>query len=189
MKILGISFSHRKNGNCFKTLEYSLKQFQHDEIELISIYDYDINPCKDCDYHCFYEDGCVIDDDVKKLYEKCFYADIILLSLPTYSSHLPSSYFMWTERQQSIIRDDVTYVKDFLKKIHFILIGNKNAGADMALREILYPYFNQDFLPEVCLLQSQMYHQRSIDGHLIQHPNVKQKLKEYAECIKMKVSL
>jgi len=60
-----------------------MNAFKDADLECFSIYDYHIEPCHYCDYQCFYQDDCKIDDDIKLLYEKCFNADLIIFSLPT----------------------------------------------------------------------------------------------------------
>jgi len=54
----------------------------------------------------------------------------------------------------------------------------------MALQEILYPFNKQDFSPEVVILSSGDYGQKSIMGNLIQHPLAKQKLTDFTQRIK-----
>lgn len=185
MRILGLVFSSRKVGNCTRCINYSMEKFRHygHEVEVINLYDLNISPCKCRTYHCFRTGKCAINDDLATLYNKCFQADKIVFAIPTYSGHLSSMYFAFSERSQAIFKDDAQYHEDFLKKISLILIGNLGAGGDMALHEALYPFTNQNFYPETLLLSSKEYSRKSTAGDLVEEDDVKRKLKRFVEKI------
>ena len=188
MKIVGINFSSRKNGNCSNSIEYCLKHFNsfgHD-VEIVNFFDYDIESCGLCDYQCFPTEKCIKKDDAKLIYEKCIHSDIIILAMPTFRGHLSSSYFVFSERAQGVFNGEFDYKKDYLRKINMIVIGNLSSGADMALHEAFYEFTNQSFFPEAVLLSSRDYGRRSISGDLIEEQLVKLKLDKYVEVINRK---
>lgn len=188
MKILGLVFSGRSDGNSFKTLDYCLDGFRKvtDNTEIISINDLSIHPCGKCKYECCKNGACPINDDISDLFKKCLESDLILFSLPTYCGHLPSSYFIFSERSQAILRDKKIYEDQFLKKINIILIGNIIAGGDMALHEALNSFTGRGFFPETVLLSSRDYNMKPIDGNLIENSHVRHKLDGFIERIQIK---
>lgn len=185
MKVLGIIFSYREKGNCANCIDYCLKEFKENkhETEIISIFDFDINPCSDCDYVCFYNSECPKEDGIDKIISKCIEADVIIFALPTYRGHLPSTYFIFSERLQGFFKGEESYEKDFLEKVNMIIIGNLSSGGDMALHEGLYAFINKPFYPETILLSSRDFNRKSIYGDLIEDDLVKRRLNKFIENI------
>jgi multimeric flavodoxin WrbA len=58
---------------------------ENNEVEIISVADYKVNPCIGCDT-CFNRDGnkCFIQDDMQKIYPKLAEADMIVIASPVY---------------------------------------------------------------------------------------------------------
>jgi multimeric flavodoxin WrbA len=185
MKVLGVIFSSRKQGNCTKCMEYCLDKIKISgyEVEIINVFDYEVEGCGDCNYHCFENGACCKEDDIPELYRKCFETDKIVFAIPTFSGHLASSYFKFWERSQSLFKDNIEYENNFLKKINLIIIGNISSGGDMALHEALYSFTNREFYPEVILLSSKEYSKSSIKGNLIESNEVKNRLNSFSEKI------
>lgn len=185
LNILAITFSSRKNGNCTRCAQYCLDKFKivGHTVELINIFDFNIQGCGLCNYDCFYGNGCLIKDDTLKVYEKCFNADKIIFAIPTYCGNLSSAYFKFWERTQGVFKDNHKYEKDFLSKINFIIIGNLTSGGDMAAHEGLYSFVNRNFYPETIILSSREYNKKSINGDLVDSLEVVHKLDNFAQRI------
>ena len=179
MKVLGINFSYRKDGNCFKTLSFCLNELSC-KGEILNLYDYEINPCRNCNYVCFEDLPCSIEDDINLIYEKCFSSNKIIFALPTYGGHLAAAYFIFSERQQAIFKNETDYYHHFLKKISYILIGN---DYEMPLSEILSSYVSYQLKPQIIVLSTNKYHERSISGNLIKDNDVKQRLSTFSRGI------
>ncbi len=185
MKVVGLNFSSRKDGNCSNCVDYCLKRIGsmgHD-IEAINFFDYKVNSCGLCGYRCFQTENCIKNDDAKVLFEKLTDADIIIYAIPTFRGHLASSFFILSERVQGINRKGLDYDTDFLRKINLLVIGNLLSGADMALHEAFYDFTNKDFYPESVLLSSREYGRRSINGDLVEDELVRDKLEKYSNTI------
>ncbi len=185
MKILGITFSARKEGNCLRCIKYCLDKFKEHgfEAEIVDAYDVEISPCSHCNYECFSSKKCPIEDNVLEIYKKCGVADILIFTIPTYGGHLSSIYFAFAERSQAIFKSFGECAERLLKKINFIIIGNLSAGGDMALHEALYNFVNLDFWPETLLFPAREYGRSSINGDLIEVPEVKRRLDRFVEII------
>ncbi|RLE99763.1 MAG: flavodoxin family protein [Thermoprotei archaeon] len=88
VRVLGINGSPRKYGNTIKLLLVALKAAEKlgAETELVHLYDYDIKPCLGClcdkQTACGYP--CVIDDDMKILYDKILDSNAVIISTPIY---------------------------------------------------------------------------------------------------------
>ena len=185
MKIVGLNFSSRKEGNCSYCVDYCLKKIESMgyDVEVINFFDYEVNSCGLCGYQCFQAEKCVKTDDAKELFEKLTDADIIIYAIPTFRGHLASSFFILSERAQGVFRKDFDFDADYLRKINLIVIGNLSSGADMALHEAFYDFTNKSFYPESILLSSREYGRRSIKGDLIEDELVRNKLEKYANKI------
>ncbi|MGD0779991.1 MAG: flavodoxin family protein [Dehalococcoidales bacterium] len=85
MKILGISFSPRKDGNTVAMLNEALAAAKKDgaEVELYSVAGKNIQPCDGC-WGCTKTGKCHIKDDVAILQDKMIAADGIIFGTPIY---------------------------------------------------------------------------------------------------------
>lgn len=185
MKVLGITFSARQEGNCLRLLRYCMDKFKEHNIEseILNGFDLKITPCSHCDYECFADKECPITDDVPHMYKACKDADILLFAIPTYSGHLSSLYFAFAERSQYIVTDYEEFLKTFLRKVNLIIIGNLSAGGDMALHEALYSFSALEFLPKTLLFSAEEYNRSSIKGDLLEVPDVRKRLDKFVERI------
>jgi multimeric flavodoxin WrbA len=85
MKILGVSFSPRKDGNTVAMLNEALAAAKKDgaEVELYSVADKNIQPCDGC-WGCTKTGKCHIKDDTAELIDKMVAADGIIFGTPIY---------------------------------------------------------------------------------------------------------
>jgi multimeric flavodoxin WrbA len=85
MKILGVSFSPRKEGNTVAMLNETLAAAEKEgaEVELYSVAGKDIQPCDGC-WVCTKTGKCHIKDDTAVLLDKMVAADGIILGTPIY---------------------------------------------------------------------------------------------------------
>lgn len=86
MKIIGFIANPRKEGNTAwivnKILEGAKEQGAETQVWYFS--DLDIKPCLSC-YGCKQGDqGCIINDDMQKLYDALEQADVLVLGSPVY---------------------------------------------------------------------------------------------------------
>lgn len=88
VKVIGFNGSPRKYGNTFKLLSIALNSARRHgaEVELIHLGDLTIKPCLGClsdvQEACRYP--CVIDDDMKEIYDKVLSANAIIIATPIY---------------------------------------------------------------------------------------------------------
>ncbi|MBE9507609.1 MAG: NAD(P)H-dependent oxidoreductase [Chloroflexi bacterium] len=114
MKALALVVSARERGNCYDFAEFMLERLKRQGVEgeLINFYDYQITPCQRCSYECVArfdprrgaDEVCPIEDDVRKIWEKTWSADILLLFLPTYGGLPPAMWVAFSQRQQAFFR-------------------------------------------------------------------------------------
>lgn len=189
MKILGLIFSSREEGNASKMLHYCMNKLENhkNELEIINIHDLDINPCGKCNYECCRNGICPINDDIPHLFEKFVESDLIIFALPTYCGHLPSTYFILSERSQAAMSDEKNYETDFLRKVNFIFIGNIIAGGEMSSHEALSTFANRAFFPETILLSSRDYNMKPINGDMIENEHVRYKLDRFVDRLLIKL--
>ncbi|MFQ6087820.1 MAG: flavodoxin family protein [Candidatus Methanofastidiosia archaeon] len=185
MKVLGIAFSARKEGNCVKCLKHCLDKFREYgfKTEILNAFELEIRSCSHCNYECFADRKCPIEDNVPEIYKKCEDADILIFAVPTYGGHLSSIYFAFAERGEAIFKSYHEFIEKLAKKVNFIVIGNLSAGGDMALHEVLYNFANLDFWPETLLFPAREYGRKSIKGDLIEETEVKKRIDRFVEMI------
>jgi multimeric flavodoxin WrbA len=84
-KILGISASPRKPGNCEIMLKAVARSVpEKHELQLLRLADFDLRPCKGC-YRClFKEKKCILKDDIYTIIDAIAWADALILAVPTY---------------------------------------------------------------------------------------------------------
>ena len=100
MNIIGIIASQRKEGNTSfivnKILEGAKEQGA--ETSTFGFSDLDIKPCRGC-WACHKGDqGCVIEDDMQKIYDALEHADAIVLGLPIYMGQMSAQGKIFTDR-------------------------------------------------------------------------------------------
>jgi len=85
MKILGLSFSPREQGNTEILMHEVLESAREHgaETELCRTVEKNIKPCDACG-HCFKTGECPIEDDMQEVYVKMLSADGILFGTPVY---------------------------------------------------------------------------------------------------------
>ena len=87
MKILGLSFSPRPQGNTDVLLNEVLNGARQEgaEVELLRACDKEIRPCDGC-RACWETGECHIKDGMQEIYPKLLEADGIVLGAPIYST-------------------------------------------------------------------------------------------------------
>ncbi|CAB1250215.1 Iron-sulfur flavoprotein [Clostridiaceae bacterium BL-3] len=100
MNIIGIIASQREEGNTTfivnKILEGAKKQGA--ETSTFSFSNLNIKPCRGC-WACHKGDqGCVIKDDMQKIYDALEHADAIVLGLPIYMGQMSAQGKIFTDR-------------------------------------------------------------------------------------------
>jgi len=85
MKVLAVVGSPRKGGNTDVLMDQMISGAAGAgaQVEKVYLNDHKITPCQAC-YSCRKKAGCVIKDDMQKLYPKVLEADAILFGTPVY---------------------------------------------------------------------------------------------------------
>lgn len=85
MKVIGISGSPRANGNTEILLHHALEPFQENGWAVVKflLSRQTIAPCRGCD-GCLRTNRCVIEDDMRELYEEFPTCDAVIVASPVY---------------------------------------------------------------------------------------------------------
>jgi len=188
MKALGLVFSARRMGNCYRCVAYCLDLLAEEgfETELLNAYDLEIKPCSHCDYECFSEylrgkkEECPVKDDVPKIYSAMERSDLIVFGIPNYGGHASGLYRAFSERMQALPHDKLRKVL-FNKVKGFIVIGNLSAWGDLAVHEVLAEFYNTEPHPVALLLSCEEYGRPSLKGDLVEEEGVRKRLKSFAD--------
>ena len=130
--------SARKGGNCEEIAERVLETLGEKgvETELVRLVDYDIKPCRRCDYECFREEfACPIRDDVPLIWGKLAEADGIIIATPTYYGFVPAILKAFIERAQGTLRWVTVELRDLegvWRGKPTLVIVVSDGGGDMA---------------------------------------------------------
>lgn len=119
-KILILNGSPRKNGNTYRLAEAFKKAAEkNNDVELISVRDYNINPCKGCN-RCFKseDNNCVQNDDMSLIYAKMKEADTVVIASPVYFYGISAQLKTVVDRFHTPMRNSFN-----TKKLGLILVG------------------------------------------------------------------
>jgi multimeric flavodoxin WrbA len=125
MKIIGFCGSPRKNGNTSWAVEQILNGARQtgSETTFFSSSDLDIKPCRAC-YGCKNgDDGCVINDDMQKVYTELKDADAVVFASPVYMGQMTGQAKVFMDRLFPTNSPRFSpYYKDQGKKKKMILV-------------------------------------------------------------------
>lgn len=98
MKIVGIVGSNRQDGNSYLLLKEMFKNLPEVETKIVQIAELNIKPCELCFEKCAEKPfECVIEDDLKVVFNEMKSADGIILVCPFYF-YIPSKFQPFLER-------------------------------------------------------------------------------------------
>ena len=128
MKIIGFIASPRKEGNTAwivnKILEGAKEQGA--ETQSWNFSDLDIKPCQGCLGCTKGDQGCVINDDMQKLYDAIEHADALVLGSPIYMGQMSAQAKIFTDRLFArSIRDSLRNSKKNSREKKLILVFNQ----------------------------------------------------------------
>jgi len=137
MKLIGIIASPRKRGNTAWVVSKILEgaEEQGAETQTWQFSDLDIGPCRGC--LCCHDDGgnqgCVIDDDMQKLYGAIEQADVLVLGSPVYMGQMSAQAKIITDRLFASIspRFSPYYEEKAAKKKLTLVFTQGNPDPDM----------------------------------------------------------
>ncbi len=100
MKIIGFTASPRKEGNTAWTINKILEGAEERGAETQSWYfsDLDIKPCRSCNGCKKGDRGCILNDDMQKLYDAIAQADALVLGSPVYMGQMSAQAKIFTDR-------------------------------------------------------------------------------------------
>lgn len=119
-RIVVLVGSVRKGGNT----ELLAKAFadgagQDNEVELLSVADYNVHPCIGCNY-CYLSEGsrCVQQDDMVKIYDMLRQADTVIVASPVYFYGISAQLKALIDRLHTPMRNEF-----HIKSLGLILVG------------------------------------------------------------------
>lgn len=122
MKILGISTSPRPGSNGKIALETALQAAQKKgaQTELVNTAQLNISSCIGDDYCKSHEGKCVLNDDMKQIYDKILKSDAIILASPIYFLDVTSQAKMVIDRLYAFFMQEAIAEKLSSKTISII---------------------------------------------------------------------
>jgi multimeric flavodoxin WrbA len=144
MKILGVSFSPRKDGNTVAMLNEALAAAQKDgaEVELYSVAGKNIQPCDGC-WACTKAGKCHIKDDVAILQDKMIAAEGIIFGTPIY-------FWGMTAQAKAVIDRTISLNqpgRNLNDKVCGVVASCGSLGMVSALKDFSYYIIQRRMLP------------------------------------------
>ena len=141
MKVIGLIFSPRKEGNTAWIVNKILEGSKEQGAEVHSWYfsDLDIKPCQSC-YGCKQGDlRCVLKDDMQKLYDAIEHADALVFGSPTYMGQMSAQAKIFTDRlfAEFSPRFSPHFKERAVKKL--VLVFNQG-NPDSGMFQVYYDY-------------------------------------------------
>lgn len=119
-KIIVLVGSVRKGGNTDLLAQAFAAgaRMKHD-VEIISVADYQVNPCMGCN-SCFQREGhrCFQKDDMEGIYDKLSNADVLVIASPVYFYGISAQLKAVIDRLHTPMRNDF-----HIKKLALLLVG------------------------------------------------------------------
>ncbi|MBQ9673014.1 MAG: flavodoxin family protein [Ruminococcus sp.] len=119
-KIVILVGSMRKGGNTdLLSASFAEGAKRNNEVELVSVADYNVNPCIGCN-SCFTREKneCFQNDDMNLIYEKLKKSDIVVIASPVYFYGLSAELKAIIDRLHTPMRNEFN-----IKKLALILVG------------------------------------------------------------------
>ena len=134
MKIIGYIASPRKEGNTAWAVNKILEGAKEQGTEVQAWYsgDLDIKPCRGC-LGCVKGDGCVMSDDMQKLYGPLKEADVLVFGSPVYMGQMSAQAKIFTDRLFAYItpRFSPRFKEENAGKKLFLVFTQGNPDPDM----------------------------------------------------------
>lgn len=142
MNIIGISASPRKEGNTAwvvnKILEGAKEQgAETQSFDFSSLY---IKPCRGCNACKQSDRGCIINDDMQKLYEVLEHADALIFGSPVYMGQMSAQAKIFSDRLYARFSP---YFKETAKKKMILVFTQGNP--DSGLFKVYFDYTKKMF--------------------------------------------
>lgn len=112
--------STRKNGNtALLAKSFAEGAAKNNNVEIISVADYNINPCIGCN-SCFTREGykCFQNDDMVQIYEKLLNADTVIIASPVYFYGISAQLKAIVDRLHTPMRNTF-----HIQKLGLLLVG------------------------------------------------------------------
>lgn len=112
--------SVRKNGNTARLAQsFAEGAAKNNNVEIVSVADYNVNPCIGCN-SCFTREGnqCFQDDDMVQIYEKLRNADIVVIASPVYFYGISAKLKAIVDRLHTPMRTTFR-----IRKLGLLLVG------------------------------------------------------------------
>ena len=138
MKVFGICASPRNNTTEY-VLSEALDKLEDDgfETEIFTCHGKDIKPCMHCDY-CLENRKCIIQDDMKEVYEGLLNADGIILATPIQSGGISSNLAAIMDRTRALEAIDYNILRGKIG-MSIAVGGDRTGGQDFAhLKNVTY---------------------------------------------------
>jgi len=137
MNVIGISGTPRKEGNSEILLRHALKPFKDNgwNIKVFLLSELTIKPCNACD-SCRENNTCVINDDMKEVYEKFQWCNAIIISSPVYYRNMSPQLLSLLNRHYAVINN-----KPLVGKVGgAIAVGRGTSGGQTITINAIYTW-------------------------------------------------
>jgi multimeric flavodoxin WrbA len=147
VKILGVSGTPVKDGNCDKLVQVALKaaeEIEGVETSFVTLADKEIAMCQHCQYCIENKTGCKIQDDAQAIYQQMKDCDGIIMGAPTWIRTIAPPLLILLSRT----RYQIFLSPEFRNKVVGALtLGWFGRGMDITTMEILHMVLRYNMIP------------------------------------------
>jgi multimeric flavodoxin WrbA len=147
MKIIGFTASPRKEGNTAWIINKILEGARERGAETQSWYfsDLDIKPCRGCNGCKKGDRGCILNDDMQKLYDAITQADALVLGSPVYMGQMSAQAKIFTDRLYALFSPRFSpYFKEGQAKKRLTLVFTQG-NPDSSKFQVYFDYTKSMF--------------------------------------------
>lgn len=169
-----ISFSGRAMGNCARIAGFLSQRFGG---RVFRFSDFSISPCGSCGGECLRGGTCPKDDMERTLLDAVCGCDEAWFIVPDYCGFPNANLFIYNERSVGYFCQEPQRLEQYMAvPKRFVLISN---GSQESFRQAFAQHTNGE--QRILQLCSREFGKRSIDGDLIDHPEVQNRLVSFIQ--------
>lgn len=170
-----ISFSGRDAGNCARIAEFLSGQM--DSAQVFRFSDFQIEPCRNCDYECLKGGSCPKHDMETTLMDAVCGSDEAWFIVPNFCGFPCANLYIYNERSVGYFGGNRQRLEQYMSvPKRFVLIGN---GGQEMFRRSFKQHTNEE--PKILQLQSREFRVSSITGNLIDQQEVQNRLIQFLQ--------
>ena len=162
-RVLVLTFSSRKNGNCVAISRHICNFFKRTNVPVRVLDASQIAPCNGCDYECL-RPGVIcsnLTQEQSNLMDTLCNSDLVYFVVPNYCGLPCANYYAFNERTVGYFNMDREKMNQYMRVDKRFIIVSNTEGFEQAMQQ-------QTLDAPICIyLKTRQYSKQSINGDLM----------------------